>query len=146
MKRITIGMLLALWPVVVSAQAPREAMKVIEKMSPGEFARVGDLLLTLNQKEAGEPNEDGHYPARAVSGGFSVLMPVPFNDLTIVSPVKDGTTVTSDTVGGIHRAGSATGSANGSVFTKAMHPVYSIQRVKRLCAATLQALTARCRA
>ena len=61
--------------------------------------------MTLNQKQAVEPDEDGWYPARAVSGGFSVLMPVPFNDLTIVSPVEDGAPVTSDTVRGRSREG-----------------------------------------
>ncbi len=74
-------------------------MEIVERLSPGESARFGELMATHNQKQAGEPDEDGWYPARAVSGGFSVIM-VPFNDLTIVSPVEDGATVTSDTVVG----------------------------------------------
>lgn len=100
MRSLAITVLFANWPAIVSAQAPKETTEIVEKLSPGESARVGELIVTPNQKQAGEPDENGWYPARAVSGGFSVLMPVPFNDLTIVSPVKDGATVTSDTVGG----------------------------------------------
>ncbi len=55
--------------------------------------------IVMHRQRAGVRNADGWYPATSTEGGFSVLMPVPFNDFTVVTRRPDGASVRSFVLG-----------------------------------------------
>lgn len=57
------------------------------------------------QKMAGEPREDNWYEAKSTGGGFSVLLPGPFNDVTQSAPTTDGKILSVHTLGMVTPAG-----------------------------------------
>ena len=59
----------------------------------------GGTFMTLHRAQAAEPIGDGWHRARSTNGGFSVELPVPFNDLVIRGKTTDEVEMRSYTVG-----------------------------------------------
>ena len=63
------------------------------ELSPGVY-------MTMHRIQAEAPTGDGWHRARSTLGGFSVELPLPFNDLRMRSAAEDGTPVYVDAIGG----------------------------------------------
>ncbi len=73
----------------------------LEGISPGETRDMGDAsAMTMHRMQVDARDVDGWQAADSTLGGFSVELPIPYNDLRIVATEDHGTTVFSDTVGG----------------------------------------------
>jgi len=73
-----------------------------EASSSHETTRV---QMQMHQRMAGEPREDNWYEAKSTGGGFSVLLPGPFNDFTQAAPTTDGNILSVHTLGMVTPAG-----------------------------------------
>ncbi len=66
----------------------------------GEEKQVADgVFMTMNRQQATEPIGDGWHRAESKDGGFSVELPLAFNDFRIRSEATDGVEIRSHTVG-----------------------------------------------
>lgn len=66
----------------------------------GEERQVADgVFMTMNRQQAAEPIGDGWNRAESKDGGFSVELPLAFNDFRIRSNATDGVEVRSHSVG-----------------------------------------------
>src|SRR5262249_27358670 len=90
-QRILCALSLASLSLWAQAQSPDG--ELIRRLRPGQSVTSGTLTYTLHQKDAGRPDQKGQYLAHAQGGGYSVVVPAPFYDLTAVAPAKDGATI-----------------------------------------------------
>jgi hypothetical protein len=79
--------------------------------------------IQFHRKGAGSPREDGFYEARSTGGGFSVLLPGPFNDFSQIGASRDGGKITLHAVGmvtpvGAQYTATAMTSADGKALPK----------------------------
>jgi hypothetical protein len=76
-------------------------MDRLADMVPGEERDVGGgLYLLMHRMQATEPLGDGWHLARSTEGGFSVELPLPFNDFRMRLPTVDGVEGRSHNLGG----------------------------------------------
>jgi len=57
-------------------------------------------VVEMHRQGVSEKDANGWYPADSTLGGFSVLMPIPFNDFSISSRRTDGSPLRMDCLGG----------------------------------------------
>ena len=99
------------------------------KMEPGQSIVRGHSTLTLNQRDSGTKDTEGWFLAHSTKGGFSVRLPGPINDETIVT--KDTGSQLE-----VNMLTTRTPSANFIVYcaTQSGHD-FSIDEVRRIAAA-----------
>lgn len=85
--RLALGLITLLCLFAKSADAQMEALR---ELKPGESTAVGDVEFTMNQKNAGTPNDEGWYSAVSLSGAFRVALPGPYVDFKAAAPTEDG--------------------------------------------------------
>lgn len=84
-----------------SSMSKEQAAQSLQGIQPGEARAVGDGVV-FRMHRIGVPPTDasGWQRAVATQGGFSVDMPLPFNELSTHSTTTDGVRMRSDTIGG----------------------------------------------
>jgi len=83
-----------------TSMSAADATKELDGIQPGEEREVSDgVFLKMHRMQATEPIGDGWHRARSTEGGFSVELPLPFNDLRTRSKMKDGVDSQNHTVG-----------------------------------------------
>jgi hypothetical protein len=87
-------------PEQVAASASARLAKVAA-LAPGvEGETAPGVFMTMDRTQATDPIGDGWHRATSTRGGFSVELPLAFNDFRIRSRALDGVEVRSFTVGG----------------------------------------------
>jgi hypothetical protein len=74
--------------VHAQAMADPALIDMTAKMKPGQSLVRSAMKLTLNQRDAGTKDANGWFLAQSDRGGFSVRLPGPINDVTVVSKDK----------------------------------------------------------
>lgn len=69
-------------------------------MAEDSAAKEQKPVVEMHRQGVSEKDAHGWYPADSTLGGFSVLMPIPFNDFSISSRRTDGSPLRMDCLGG----------------------------------------------
>jgi hypothetical protein len=77
---------------IASAQiGPDPALiDAVAKLEPGTSIEKNNSKFTLNRRDAGTKAADGWFRASSAGGGFSVMLPGPISDETILSEAEQG--------------------------------------------------------
>src|SRR5579871_1023939 len=129
--KLILSLLLSCVLRAVEAQemGDSELIDMAAKMTPGQSTVRGNTKLTLNQRNAGTEDAQGWFLAHSARGGFSVRVPGPVNDETMVTK-GNGSQVE------VNMLNTRTPSAKFLVFcTKESGHEFSSDEVRRLVAA-----------
>ena len=77
-----------------------EVAASLEGIQPGEERAIGDATMEMHRMQAMAPLGDGWHRASSTKGGFSVELPLPFNDFRIRALATDGVGIHTDALGG----------------------------------------------
>lgn len=99
MRSMMLGAALLL--VACDGSSKAAAAKALEGIVPGEEREMGDgVFFLMHRIQATAPLGDGWQKATSTQGGFSVEVPLPFNDLRIRAQTADHVEMRTHTVGG----------------------------------------------
>jgi hypothetical protein len=81
--------------------ASREEMaKALQGIQPGEERAVAGVKMKMFRLQATSPLGDGWNLAQSTEGGFSVEIPIAFNDFRQIGKAEDGVDFRADSIGG----------------------------------------------
>ena len=91
MRNVCLAAVVCMLIAAAPASQPTTTQTAADEADPPKIYRM----------RAGQPGRDGWYPARSTGGGFTVLTPLSFNDLTVSGRDQDGMRVTTHMVASV---------------------------------------------
>jgi hypothetical protein len=84
-----------------TAAAKEDVARKLANIQPGEEREIGDgVFMTLHRVQASDPTGDGWQRARSTEGGFTVEVPLLFNDFRTRAMTTDGVEMRAHSIGG----------------------------------------------